>query len=209
MAFRVTGDDGHQYFSYVKSQEDLAGDFEFEISPNSAHSNPSVQQQVADEVLQLTSNPLDIQLGIITPSQRYEALKNALSARGVKDFGRFIQKPPQHLRNLTPEEEANRILAGIDVPVTPEMAHEDFMAWFDYAVNTDEVLGWFSVEQTMALQAQYIKHQQMLEAMKAMAAQQANAAQMQRNASMSQQQAPAGLNPAAGGGPADAPAPQQ
>lgn len=206
-AFRVTGDGGATYFRVVKMQDDIAGDFDFEISPNSSHSNPAVQQQVADEILQLTSNPLDIQLGSITPGNRYEALKNAMVARGVKDYGRYITKPQGHARVFTPIEEANRLLAGMDVPLLPDSDHEGFIQWWEMAKGDDQILGQFNEEQTLLLEAHAMKHAQMLQALQAMQAQQANAAQMQRNAAMSQQQSPAGMNPmaaGAGGPPANA-----
>jgi hypothetical protein len=199
LSFRVTGDAGNDYWRQIKSQADVAGDFDIEVSPNTATSNKQIQEQNAQEILQLTSNPLDIQLQIITPANRYEALKNYMQAKGYKDFGRFIQKPQGYHRSLTPEEEANRVLRGIETEVYPEDDHEGFIAFFDHIMENDELLGQFDEAQTVALALQARRHKRMLEALKQMQAQAANAQQMQLNAATSQMQAPAGLNPMAGG----------
>jgi hypothetical protein len=184
LSFRVTGENGQDYWRQVRDAEyDLYGEYDFELSPNSANSNQQLQQETAQMVLQLTSNPLDYQLGIFTPLERYEAIKNVLQSRGVKDYGRFIKKPAAS-RIYTPEEEANRILLGVQVPVTPEQDHEGFLNYVEYIMGSDELLGQFNEEQTVMLAQQAQKHQQMLQAMNQMAAQQANQMQMRMNASM-------------------------
>lgn len=181
LAFRLTGDDGKDYFRYIKSLDDIQGDYDIEVSPNSATSNAGIQQENADYVLQMASNPLAIQMGAIGPGQFYEAMKNAMLARGIRDFSKYIQKPQGYERNLTPEEEANRLLRGVDVPVTPGMDHQGFIDFFQHIHDTDELAGQFSQDQFVKLAAQAKKHEQMLQAMQAAQAQSANASQMQRN----------------------------
>lgn len=186
--FRVLGDDGQQYFRQIKDRNEIAGEFDFELEPNSANSNAGIRQQVAMSIIQLTSNPLDIQLGIITPLQRYESLKNYLIAMGVKDYGKYLQKPPQQMRVFTPEELANRILAGVDTMLTPEQDLQGFVAYVDQVVKDDELLGQFGQEQAIALVKKQQEAMQMMQALKAMQAQQANAGQMRKNAAMSANQ---------------------
>jgi hypothetical protein len=200
LSFRLSGDDGKDYWRTVRTQSEIAGDFDIEVSPNSATSNSAIQEEIATQILQMTSNPLDIQLGVITAAQRYESLKNWYQAKGVKDFGRYLNKPAAVTRVYTPEEEANRLLRGMEVPVTPEMDHEGFIAYVEHIKNDDMLLGQFNKEQTIQLEIQSRKHQQMLQALQQMAAQQANAQQMQMNAQMGQQ---------AGAGQQVAPSPQQ
>ena len=201
LSFRVTGDAGSDYWRQIKAASDIEGDYDIEVSPNTSSSNKQIQEQNAQEIMQLTANPLDIQLQIITPAGRYEALKNYMVTKGFKDFGRFIQKPQNAHRLLTPEEEANRVLRGVETPIQPEDDHEGFIAFFEHIKDNDELLGQFNEDQTIALALQARKHQRMLDALKQMQAQVANSQQMQMNASQSQQQAPAGLNPQAGTGP--------
>lgn len=200
LSFRVTGETGDDYWRYIQSQEDIAGDFDFEVSNNSENSNKAIQQEMAAQVLQLVMNPLLIQTGIVNQGNIYEAVKSHLKAQGVKDFSKFITKPPEWAHMMTPENEANRILRGIPVPVTPEMDHQGYLDYFQYVFDHDELLGQFSEQQTIMLAAQAEKHKQMLAALEEMAQQAAVSNQMRMNAANSQQQAPTGMNPMAGGG---------
>ena len=196
--FRVFGDSGKDYFRTIRSREEIAGQYDFEFEPNSASSNPSIRLDSASQIMQLTSNPLDIQLGIITPLQRYEALKNYLVALGIKDYGKFLQKP-QMERIFTPEELANIILAGVDMPLNPNMDLQGFIMYVEELIKHDETLGQFTQEAAMALKAKQVEAQQMAQALQEMAAQQANSQQMQRNAQQSIQQVPESVAPANGG----------
>jgi hypothetical protein len=200
-AFRVTGEAGDDYWAQVKSADDIEGDYDFEVSANSSNSNAAIQQEVSNQIVQIVSNPLNIQLGIVTPSNVYEALKSQMKAMQVKDFGKFITKPVNHTVALTPEEEANRILRGVSTPVTPEMDHEGYLAYWQTIFSSDELLGQFNEQQTLQLAAQAKQHEKMIEALQAAAGQQANAQQMQMNAQNSQQQVPQGMSPMAGSNP--------
>lgn len=200
LQFRITGEDGNSYWQQIEGREELVGMFDFELEPSSANSNKQIQLETANQIYQLTSNPLDIQLGIITPLERYESIRNLLQAMGVKDVGRYIKKPTQFPRIFTPEEIANRVLSGIDVPLGPEQDLQGFIQYFDAIMKEDELLGQFSQDDIMRLAQKAAQAQDMMAALQEMQAQQANSRQMQNNAAMSQQQAPTGLNPMAGAG---------
>lgn len=180
-AFRVTGDDGNDFWSQVKGQDFLQGDFDFQILPNSSQSNPQIMQAQADTILQITQNPLDIQLGIITAPQRFEALKNWFKVRSIQDWGKYIKTPPSYSYIPTPEEEANRLLRGIEVQILPQSDHNGFIAYVDHIFKKPELLGQFPQQAAMSLKAQAMKHQQMQEALMQMQNQQNNANQMQIN----------------------------
>lgn len=200
--FRLFGDDGKQYFRTIKSREEITGQFDFELEPNSANSNKSIQMDVADQIVMMTSNPLDIQLGIVTPTERYEALKHKLQVMGIKDIGRFLRKPNGPQRVWTPVEVADMVLAGINIPLGPEQDLQGIAAFIEEFITDDMLSGQFNEAQIRALAAKKVEAEQMMQALQAMQAQQANAQQMQRNADM------ATLQTAPGGGPmAGAPAP--
>jgi len=203
LSFRVTGESGSDYWAQVGTPEEIAGDFDLELSPNTATSNKNIQLQNANTILQLISNPLDIQLGIVTPQERYEAIKNVLKQLDIKDFAKFIRQPPQTISKLSPEEEVNRILRGIEVPITPEMDHEGFIAFVEKIKASDELLGQYSPEQTVILEQQSRQHAQMLEALQELSQQQRVASQMQNNAATAAQQAPAADPIAVGQGGTD------
>lgn len=200
LSYRLTGDDGKDYWRTVKNADDIAGDYDIEVSPNSSSSNMGIQQEQAMQIMQAVADPIAIQLGIVTPEQYYQAKKNVLQSIGARDYGRYLAKPQGVGRIYTPEEEANRLLRGIEVPVGPEQDHQGFLDYFQYILKHDELLGQFNEQEVVLLAAQAKKHEQMLQALAGLQAQQANAKQMQTNAMMSQQQAPTGMSPMAGAG---------
>ncbi len=192
LSFRVTGEDGQDYWQYIKSQDDLAGDYDLEVSPNSSTSNASVQQSLSQEVLQLVSNPLAMQMQSVGPGQYYEAMKFYLMTRGVKDYSKFIQKPQGYERQLTPLEECDHILRGMEVPLVPNMDHQGFIDFVDHIMADDHLLGQFQTHEIGLLVIQKKKHQQMMQALQAQQAQQANASQQQINSQMNQNPVQAG-----------------
>lgn len=200
LSFRVTGEAGDDYWRYIASQDDIAGDFDFEVSQNTENSNRAIQQETSTQVLQLVLNPLLIQIGVVNQGNIYEAVKSYLKGLGVKDFSKFVTKPPEWQHQMSPQDEANRVLRGIPVPVTPEMDHQGYLEYFQEIYDNDELLGQFSEQQTIMLAAQAEKHKKMLAALEEMAAQAAVSNQMRSNAAVSgAQQSPAGMNPMASG----------
>lgn len=188
LSFRLTGDDGKDYWNFIKTQDDIAGDYDIEVSPNSSTSNPGVQQDNAQQILQMVSNPLAIQMGCVGPGQFYEAYRAMMQALGVKDYGKFIIKPQGYERQLTPIEEADRIVTGQDVPVLPNMDHQGFLELFQHIHDEDELNGQFDENQMGLLKIQAMKHERMMQALQAQQAQQANVSQMRMNAAQGQQQ---------------------
>lgn len=199
ISFRLTGDDGQDYWRQLKSTADIAGDFDIEVSPNSASSNQGIQVETAQQILQLASNPMGLQLGVVGPGQYYEAMRNLLQALGVKDWGRYLTKPQGYEYTLTPVEELNRVLRGMSIPVTPNMDHEGYISLWEEWKGNDELLGQIDERMTVAAEAQARQHAQMLAAVQQMAAQQANSQQMNMNAQQAQQQTPTTMSPMAGG----------
>jgi hypothetical protein len=200
LSFRVTGESGNDYWRQVRTQDDIAGDFDLEVCENSANSNKAIQVETASQILQLVSNPLFIQTGNVSSGQIYEALKNYLKNLGVKDYGRYVQPPADYQLQLSPAEEVQRVIRGVAVPVSPQSDHEGFLALFQEIVSSDELLGNLNQEQTVALAAQAKQHEQMIAALQQQAAQAANQAQQNING----QAAAAPANPAAnpmGAGP--------
>jgi hypothetical protein len=202
--FRVFGDDGKSFFRRVESKQAICGQFDIELDSNSANSNKQVQIEVANMLVMTTGNMLDVQLGIITPIQRYEALKNQLQVNGVRDFGRYLNKPTAPPRIFSPIEIANRILAGQDVPLGPEQDLQGFVAWFEQVMTEDALLGQFNEAEVVALFKKVQEAQAMMAAIAQQNAQMANQKQIAINAAQSTgapQPMPQGtqtVNPAAG-----------
>lgn len=199
--YMITGDDGQNYFNRITSKEQIAGSYDFVLEASSNASNKQIQLDTAQQLYQLTGNMLDLQLGLISPVERYEAIKNLMQALGVKAISKYVRKPDQVVRKFTPEEVANRILAGMDVPLDPTQDLEGIIAYIEYVFANDNLLGQFGEQQAIALEMKRREAQALLEAMQAQQAQVNNIQQQQQNAAQSQQQAGAG-------GFAAAPAPE-
>ncbi len=206
--FRITGEDGSDVFNQIFAY-DLALDVDFDVSSNSANSNKSVQIEQAQSIMQITSNPLYIQLGIVGPAQAYNAVRNWMSAQGIKDINRYLQKPQEPLFMLDASEEFNRVVRGQEVPVTPQMDHDAFIAFTQHMIDAQQDHQTLEEDQIKAAVSQMKKHMEMKSALEQQQAQQQVQMQMQQNAVMSQNQAPPGLNPMEGSNPGGLPPVQQ
>lgn len=194
LSFRLTGDDGSSYWAEIRQRDDIAGDFDFELDPTSASSDPAVRQQRAMEILQLTSNPLNLQLGIVSPLNHYEAIKNYANSLGIKNVSRYFTRPQGFSLQLTPEELANRILRGENPAPLPTDDNEGFLSFVEMLMADDELLGQFDTESVVRLEQQRRQRQALLEAQRAQEAQAANVRQQQLNQTQS-------INPQVGAAP--------
>lgn len=179
--FRILGDDGDDFWQVIDSPEALAGSYDFVLEPNSAQSNKQLQQDIAQQVYQITSNPMDLQLGLVTPKERYEALKNLLQTLGVKDFSRFIRQP-QGATKYTPMQMADMVTAGLPVQLDPTSDLQGFVDLVTYMEQHDEIFGHFNEKQAIALVKKQREAQAMLQALQAQQAQSSNVMQQQANA---------------------------
>ena len=204
LEFRITGNDGQAYYRQIKSRDEIAGKYDFMLEPNSAASNPSVRLNNAQQIYSLVQNPLALQLGAVTPGGFYEAMKNLLISMGVKDYSKYITKPQGFVRQFSPEEIVNRVLAGVPMRLDPTMDFEGVIAYIQSIMDTDELLGQFSQDAAVRLAQLLQEAMQLQQAMAEMAQQQAVATQMQANAAQSQQQTGQQAVPA----PTQAPAPE-
>jgi hypothetical protein len=175
--FRILGPNGVEEFKRLHNIEDISGEFDIEVSPNTAASNKQIQIQNAQTILQTVQNPILIQLGIVTPPNIYEAVKNFLQVIGIKDYSKFINTAQENQVVLHPNEEVERVLMGERVEVTMNGQHEKFIAKVEEVINDENAKEVLTQQQIEALLAQSEKHQQMLEAIEQMQAQQANSQQ--------------------------------
>jgi hypothetical protein len=185
-AFRVVGSDGKPCWYQVQDRKELEGMYDFEIDGNSANSNQQVRLETAQLIYQLTANPIDLQLGLISPLERFEAVKNLLQVNGVKDVSRYLRKPAQIMRVFSPIEIADRILHGFDFAFDPSQDLQGFIDWVDYALKTDEISGQFGHHELGALVAKAQEAQAMLDALSHAQGQQANIAQQSLNTQATQ-----------------------
>jgi hypothetical protein len=208
--FRLLGDDGSLFWETVRSRAEIAGEYDFELEANSANSNKAIQIEQANSIFMTIANPLLMQMGIVTPANLFNALKTKLQVEGVRDWARYITKPTGFETIYTPEQIANAALAGVEIKLTPQQDLQGFLDYFNNIINTDELLGQFSEQQTVQLALKAREAESLLSALQQQAAQQANAQQMSMNASMASSPTPgnAGMAQAAPNTGGGAPAPQ-
>jgi len=169
--FRVTGEDGREYFKKV-DRHDIRSRVDFIIEATSANSNKQIMLEQSQQILAQCINPFFFQIGIIEPDGVFEALKDYFLALGRKDYSRFIKKTNiKSVRILTAEEELRRLLAGKQVPVTPEMDHQGFIQIWDAMKDTDGIDSMFGQANVKTVNAQYEQHKSMLKNMQAQAGQ--------------------------------------
>lgn len=201
--FRLTGDDGQDNWRQIVDLESIQGSFDILLEPSSSHSNKQIQFDTAQQIYQMTSNPLDLQLGIITPVERFEAIKNLLKMLGVKDYARYIRKP-QGGPAWSPQDLANMILSGVPVNFDPTMDLQGFINYVQEIVDNDELLGQFNEQQAVALVKKQREAQSLFDALQQQQAQQANLAQQQANAQQGAGSVMGSTAPAAQGAPINA-----
>lgn len=184
LQFRILGDDGDNYWATIRDKTEIAGSYDFEIDANSANSNQTISVERANDILQTIVNPLLIQMGIVGPSEIYEGLKNKFKQNGIKDFSKFIRKPSNATRLFTPEEVANRVLAGVDVHLGPDQDLQGFVEYVDHVIEHDDLNGQFNNQQFLQLVQKQRQAQAMIQAMQQQQAQVANQQQMMTNAAL-------------------------
>lgn len=181
MWIRITGEDGKMYPFRIE-REDIKFNYDFDLDANSINSNKGVTREIAQQRLNLCLNPLLIQTGVVSPDNIYEACKEWLLSLEVKDFARYITKPTEFDAFMTPEQEAQRIIKNIPVPLHPAMNHEGFINYVKLVFANDEMIGSMDQAAAQRLAEQASAHMQMVEALRAQEAQARNLQQQQLNA---------------------------
>jgi hypothetical protein len=186
LVYRLTGDMNSMHFNYIKeSLDDLCYEFDFEITANTAQSNPTIRLQNAQALVNLTSNPLYFQMGVVTPEGTYNALKNQLTAMGIKDISNYLRMP-QMVEDKSPAEVIALVLNNIPVQIRPGQNHEKIITALEFILNNNQLLAQYSPQQAQALAGHLQERVKFLEAERQQAAQQANIQQQQINAQMAQ-----------------------
>lgn len=171
MFFRVTGEDGSPVFGEV-SRQDLMGDYDFNIEVDIMGASEAEKQQRATLMMQTLLNPTWMQLGLVTPENYYEVLKQYLTAHNVKRLHKYITKPMQYQGPvLTTNERLFRIASGlydhprIEDTVRLEEDHNSAIAEIDAFMESDLFGAIQDPKALAALQSLYSRHQQMLQVM--------------------------------------------
>ncbi len=202
--FRITGQDGQDVYRKV-SNTDLALEVDFDLQANTSNSNKAVQIEVNQQLVNMTMNPMNVQLGLCGPSEIYAAQKQYANSLGVKDIHRFLKKPEGYFYNLDAGEEFQRIIRGEKIQIHPAADHQAFLAFAQTFLATEadpkRLNKSLNAEQTQAVISQMKDHQKIMEAMQQAEANQAVKQQMMQNSAASGASAPASLNTLSGQDP--------
>ena len=95
-------------------------------------------------------------------------------------------------RTYSPEEMANKILAGYPLQFSPMDDLQGFIAYAQYIIDNDEILGQFNQQQAIMLASKQQEAAQLMQALEAQQSQNAVANQMQVNSQQSMNQTPVG-----------------
>lgn len=182
--YRLETPEGDDYWGSVTSREELKGQFDFILDSNSQNTNKQIREITADQIYQMTQNPIDIQLGLITPAERYEALKNKLAVMGVKSISRYIRKPENAPRKYMPIEILEAAIAGSPINLDPSQDIAGVIALAEEILGNDNLLGQLSEQQALAVNGVLQQATQTQAALEQAAAQQAVAQQAVSNAQL-------------------------
>lgn len=193
LMFRIEGDDGGAYWSKIESRQEICGSYDFELEGNSANSNKQIQVEQANLLYQVTGDPINLQLGITTPSNRYEALVNMLKINGIKAVGKYATKPQGYGLSLSPVEIADRLLAGVEVQFSPTMDLQGFIALVEEFMQSEDLNGQLGPQHLAVLRGKAQEAQALIDAVQQ---QQATAAvQQQQLANTQASQTPGNVLP--------------
>lgn len=204
--FRVFGDNGDNLIKTLQEDDYRAiqGKWDFEFDGNSANSNKAIQQEQAAGILQIASNPLYMQLGIVSPLNLWEALKYHMQVQGVRDIGRFITKPLGQTRVYKPIELLDAALSGVNIPLDPTQDLQGLMDLIQQFLEDEELNGQFGEQHFMILAKKAQEVQGLMQALEAQNAQARNQQQIALNAAQTAP-SPQSQGAVASGAPAQVP----
>lgn len=153
MVLRVTGQAESSALRLTpENLEALYGKFDFVHRSSADTAFPAVEKEKAMLIMQAGLNPVLIQLGIVTPQNIYEIMKEVYRKTGVDMIERFITKPQGYIQPPMPFERViGRIAEGIPVKASPMDDFESNLAMAADFITTDIAYGALSPQQVMLL----------------------------------------------------------
>jgi hypothetical protein len=140
IAFRVTGQGGENIYVEISDVKDIQGKFDFIFSGNTTNTNEALQLEKSLQLYQQLTEPtrlmLFMQLGLITPMNIYNLLRDLCKTFDKKDARSYITKPKETTPIPMDPGLENVMMAegkGVEPVVTEDVAyhekiHLDFLA---------------------------------------------------------------------------------
>jgi hypothetical protein len=95
------------------SREEIQGKWNITIRGNDNNTNPQVRVQKAQTIIQMSANPIAIQMGVVGPMQIMEAYKRAYQEMDIPDYQKLIMEQPQP---IPPPQEQQKPQEPLIVP---------------------------------------------------------------------------------------------
>lgn len=139
MVARVVGIDGKDIYRQFTDRNSIKFEVDYCLEGNSSNSNKLVERDVALQMMQLLSNPLYIQTGMVQPKNLYNVIRNVLQKFEYKNIDAYLTKPEGADDNpYSAKDELSAILAGVRLPKTMRDRHEEKLMFFEEFENSDD-----------------------------------------------------------------------
>jgi hypothetical protein len=169
----MAGPNGDMVIDIIKEpRRDIAGRVNFHIKANSQAGNKAQQRTNRVALFQQLMNPMNVQMGIITPDNLYEMSKALIEASDELEINRFITKPQNAPKPLSLEDELYQIRQGIVPEIPLNDVHEEKIQAILAFISSPQVqegikLGTFTMNALIAAEQAVQKHQQFMQMIKA------------------------------------------
>lgn len=132
MRLGVTGQPSHLTVADISSKLD------FKLTANAMNANRAMDAENAQAMVTLLSSRLALELGVVTPTNFYEAVKNVLDKQGEVSVDRFITKPEDAPKAWSVEQEMRAIVQGLMPPIVVNDDHQMKIEVLEMFINSPE-----------------------------------------------------------------------
>lgn len=106
------------------------------LNVDSSKLNEQREQQRMQTILGTVANPMNMQLGIVTPQNLYNALRDMAAVLGVKEINDYYTEPPKE-RSKPVDAKRENVLLTAGVWSAPHPADDDMQHYFEHRSHMD------------------------------------------------------------------------
>jgi hypothetical protein len=165
-------------YQEIQNTKQIEGRFQFDFKANVLNTSKQMMQQTMTEILSVYMNPVNVQLGLLTPDNAYRIQRDFGKARGVDPAEKQYLTPPSPTSNEPPifyEEVIHSILLGNPPNGTPaegaqvhlqklmEFMQSDEIGYFQNPFQLKLFEAWMMKVKQLAIEE--VKKQQLAQAM--------------------------------------------
>jgi len=113
--YRILGvPQADEMFDRITDRKEIAGQFRFEWRATILNTNPLMQRQTAQTLVQILASPFLLQMGIVTPEEVYRAMRRFIETLEEPNPDQYLKRPPGVSSDpkMTAEQAMSSILGG-------------------------------------------------------------------------------------------------